>query len=85
MPYIKKEAREKFENEINLLVENINEPGELNYVIYKILVGLIKKLGMSYRISSSLITELECCKLEFYRRILAPYEDLKRKENGDVK
>ena len=27
---------------------------------------------------------LECCKLEFYRRVAAPYEDIKIEENGDV-
>lgn len=26
---------------------------------------------------------LECCKLEFYRRVAAPYEDSKIKSNGD--
>jgi hypothetical protein len=28
--------------------------------------------------------ELECCKLEIYRRLVAPYEDKKKEENGDV-
>jgi hypothetical protein len=28
--------------------------------------------------------ELECCKLEIYRRLVAPYEDKKKDENGDV-
>lgn len=27
---------------------------------------------------------LECCKLEFYRRVAVPYEDRKIKLNGDV-
>jgi hypothetical protein len=27
---------------------------------------------------------IECCKLEFYRRVAAPYEDRKIKTNGDV-
>jgi hypothetical protein len=27
---------------------------------------------------------LECIKLEFYRRVAAPYEDVKIKESGDV-
>lgn len=27
---------------------------------------------------------LECCKLEFYRRVAVPYEDGKIKTNGDV-
>ena len=27
---------------------------------------------------------LELVRLEFYRRVVAPYEDMKREENGDV-
>jgi len=27
---------------------------------------------------------LECIKQEFYRRAVAPYEDKKKEENGDV-
>jgi hypothetical protein len=30
------------------------------------------------------IGALECCKLEFYRRVAVPYEDRKIKSNGDV-
>lgn len=33
---------------------------------------------------SEIIGALECCKLELYRRIAAPYEDIKIGENGDV-
>ncbi len=31
-----------------------------------------------------IIGALRCCELEIYRRLAAPYEDLKIKENGDV-
>jgi len=27
---------------------------------------------------------LESCKLEFYRQVVAPYEDFKKKEHGSV-
>ena len=27
---------------------------------------------------------LECCKLEFYRKAAAPYEDMKEMQNGKV-
>lgn len=33
---------------------------------------------------SDLLGVFECVKLEFYRRIVAPYEDAKIAENGDV-
>jgi hypothetical protein len=33
---------------------------------------------------NDVIGALECCKLELYRRMVAPYENTKIKENGDV-
>jgi len=27
---------------------------------------------------------IDCCRMEFYRRVVAPYEDLKAKANGEV-
>jgi hypothetical protein len=33
---------------------------------------------------NEVIGVLECMKLELYRRMIAPYEDTKCKENGDV-
>jgi len=85
MPYIKITDREKFEDSINKIVECITNPGDLNYIIYTILVRTVKKIGLSYRLGSALIAELECCKMEFYMKILTPYENRKCKDNGDVK
>jgi hypothetical protein len=84
MPYIKAENREKFNVLLDELSDKINSPGELNYVIYYLMCKLAKP-SPSYRIYSALLTELECCKLEFYRRQMVPYEDKKKKENGDIK
>ena len=84
MPYIKKEAREYFENEIDRLSSKIQNTGELNYIIYSLLCRLSKDKP-SYRLYSALLAELECCKLEFYRKKVVPYEELKLIENGDVK
>lgn len=54
--------------------------GTLNYILYKVAKDTCK----SYGDWSRFIAELECCKLEIYRRQLGPYEDEKIKENGDV-
>lgn len=40
--------------------------------------------GPSYKIINEIIGVLECVKLEFYRRIAAPYENDKQQANGDV-
>ena len=31
-----------------------------------------------------MIGALECCKQEYYRTVVGPYEDMKIDENGDV-
>lgn len=83
MPYIKQEYRNNFDSEIKELVKNIVDPGDLCYVVYKLLNDLTNR-GRSFRGMSSLIAEVECAKLEFYRRVVAPYEDQKIFDNGDV-
>jgi predicted transcriptional regulator len=82
MPYIKKENRYKFEVIFNLIDDDI-KAGELNYIITKIINKMLKN-NMNYARCNEIIGALECCKLELYRRKIAPYEDKKMKENGDV-
>ena len=55
--------------------------GELNYVITKIMKEVYP---LRYYHINKAIGVLECIKQEFYRRVAAPYEDQKMKENGDV-
>lgn len=87
MPYIKTEDREKYEEVLDELigllkiqpVERID--GELNYIITKILK---ESYPLRYFNLNRAMGVLECAKLEFYRRVVAPYEDIKIKESGDV-
>jgi hypothetical protein len=44
----------------------------------------IKSHEISFKTYAEAISALECAKLELYRRQLAPYEDKKCAENGDV-
>jgi len=39
---------------------------------------------IKYKTFESIIGMLESAKLEFYRRLMASYEDKKKEENGDV-
>jgi hypothetical protein len=80
MPYIKKWDRERLKS----TAEKINTPGELNYVITNEILTYIKRQGKSYETINAVIGVLEAAKLEMYRRFVAPYEDEKRVENGDV-
>ena len=57
--------------------------GELNYKITQAIREYWLRTG-NYQGINDIIGALEGAKLEFYRRIAAPYEDDKIKENGDV-
>jgi len=43
-----------------------------------------KQVITNYKTLSEFIAELECAKLEIYRRQIAAYEDYKIAQNGDV-
>ena len=45
---------------------------------------LKQKSHLAYAEFNEAIGAIECAKLELYRRMLAPYEDRKIAENGDV-
>jgi Domain of unknown function (DUF6899) len=87
LPYIKTEKRVKYEKALHELVNILKSlppeevDGELNYVVTKILKGVYP---LRYYHINKAIGVLECIKLEFYRRVAAPYEDNKIEESGDV-
>jgi len=85
MPYILQSNRDRLDPKIKELAKTIDfnqRAGELNYTITKLLLTL--KGAEKYQDYNELIGALESAKLEFYRREIAPYEDVKVKENGDV-
>lgn len=87
MPYIKAADRSKYDDAIKALVAVVRAapPGELNYVITKIATAWLDSIGpVGYTELACLVGTLETLKLELVRRCLDPYEDRKRKENGDV-
>ena len=80
-----------------LRIENLrigeNTPGNLNYVITELLVAWLRghayysrafPAATNYSSFNEVIGVLECAKLELYRRQIAPYENKKCEENGDV-
>lgn len=81
MPYITQEQREELDDWLEGYDLFDLPPGELNYVITKL---LLKTEPRTYQDYNTLVGVLECIKLELYRRVVAPYEDRKRDENGEV-
>lgn len=82
MPYIKKEDRKKFNSAIDSL--NPNNSGELNYVITRLAHNYIKEKGLRYANMNEVVGVIESAKLEFYRKVVAPYEEKKIEDNGDI-
>lgn len=81
MPYIDDKAKK------NVKEFGPTTPGELNYFITTTVLSYLNRVSsgkVKYAHVNDVIGALEACKLEFYRRYAAPYEDTKILENGDV-
>lgn len=84
MPYITLVRRAWLNPAINELAKLICEAtrdGELNYVISRLLDLLYER---RYKEMNAALGVLEAVKQEYYRRVVAPYEQKKMKENGEV-
>lgn len=77
MPYIKQERRD------DLQYDPPTNAGELNYVLTMIVKDYFNT-HQNYQGINDIVGALEGAKLEFYRRVVAGYEDIKIEQNGDV-
>ena len=95
MPYINKENRENLDKSIDELIDNVivdelehasGLPGILNYTITRLVLGTYEKTyeKLRYAHINNIIGILECAKLEMYRRVAGPYEDIVSIKNGDL-
>lgn len=88
MPYIDKKTRELFEGKFERSVYDYGalceDSGELNYAVTQLIKGYFKSKPMKYAVLNDVIGALQGAKMEFYRRVIMPYENVKMSENGDV-
>ena len=84
MPYIEHERRGRFDVSINNAATFLENGGDLNYCFSMLCEHFIEMFGESYANYSICVSSLENAKLELYRRKIAPYEDKKIEENGDL-
>jgi len=78
MPYIKQSERD-------FLLDSIPETaGQLNYMISRLIKDYVIRQGLAYQTINDIVGALEGAKVEFQRRVVAPYEDKKILENGDI-
>jgi hypothetical protein len=87
MPYIKAEERKVYDDVLEELADTLKAvmveslDGHLNYIITVLLKRLYTPRYFNYNRAMGV---LECAKQEFYRRVVAEYENDKIRENGDV-
>lgn len=79
MPYIKEDRRRELYDD-----HPPKTPGELNYLFTMIVKEYFERNGANYQAINDILGAFEGAKLEFYRRLASPYENIKIKENGDV-
>ncbi len=89
MPYITQERRKELDGLIEVLSDKLrcwesDRMGDYNYVITKLIHNSIRKDGLSYQHLNNIVGMLECCKTEFIRTVVSPYEDEKRISNGSI-
>lgn len=82
MPYVNQAERERLEAKPALPA--VTGAGSLNYLLTRVITRFLKDNPNDYQTYNDIVGALEGAKLEVYRRLIAPYEDKKRKENGDV-
>lgn len=86
MPYIKsEEQRLELEYPIEKLITIIKDEGDLNFVITTLISKYVKEKGKNYATLNTVLGVLSAVAREFYRRVVAPYEDIKIEENGDIR
>lgn len=87
MPYIKQSQRTPIDKHIAPLLEHLKsvpveeQDGALNYAVTKILHEVYP---VKYFHINRVLGVLSAIAREYYRRVVAPYEDRKIDENGDV-
>jgi len=88
MPYIKLDQRKNYHPELDQLIAKLlsvpeeDRDGHINYCV----TWLLKQLYYppKYKRYNRAMGVLDCIAREYYRRVVAPYEDEKIKENSDV-
>jgi len=85
MPYIPFEKRQVIESKLFEFLKDVGKlsPGELNYSITRIILDFLGD-DPHYKDFATVIGVLENVKEELYRRKVAPYENKKIEDEGDV-
>jgi hypothetical protein len=83
MPYIDSDRRQAFAQMTNV-IPTINNGGELNYLVSTLVGRFLGQQPLTYARIAEALAAVEGAKMELYRLTAAPYEDTKRRVNGEV-
>jgi len=67
-----------------IVLESIDCAGDLQYAMAIMFKEYIERNGLNYQHCNDIMGALAGAQIEFYRRTVAPYEDQKIEENGDI-
>ena len=87
MPYILEADRDKLREATDAIAAAIDASttaGDLNYMMSLMAKAYVEAKGLRYEHLNAVVGALDSAKAEFQRRVVAPYEDQKIAENGDV-
>lgn len=91
MPYIKDDDKVKWKRVIAELQHAFEvfapdevHAGDLNYLFSMVAKQYLVSKGLQYAHINDVLGALDGASKEFYRRLVAPYEDKKIKNNGDI-
>lgn len=82
MPYIHPADRPALDIAIDAMPVP-KSAGELNYVLSRIAKRYANSNGANYQAMNDVMGAFDGASREFYRRTVAPYEDMKLEQNGD--
>lgn len=84
MPYVSPDARMRLWQQMNGQPPIPETAGELTYILYITATHYLATKGNKYQTHAEVLGALDATSKEYYRRKVAPYEDKKIEENGDV-
>jgi hypothetical protein len=82
MPYLTKERQDLLLEQQGFRPDST--PGDLNFLLTLIIQDYLEQKKESYQTLNDIVGGLECCKQEFIRRVVNPYEDSRIISNGDI-
>ena len=85
MPYIDESTRAYMQKPTLELAQAICTKADLCYAVAVLMRAYTEQFDKpNWSAMSDAVAAVECAKLDFYAMVVQPYEEKKRKENGDV-